>query len=200
MAESAVQICNNALIKLGANTITSLSDDTKPARLCNKIYTVLRDDLLRSHPWNFAIGRSSLAQLVDAPAFGFSFQYQLPSDSLRVLRLNDSHTPYRIEGRKLLTDSNTVNLIYIKQVTDEAQFDSNYSNILALRIAAQLAYVITNSVRLSESLKQEYRLELNRAKMHDAQEDSIYILETDTFTNSHLVSGRHSIIFESSTS
>ena len=77
MAESAVQICNNALIKLGANTITSLSDDTKPARLCNKIYTVLRDDLLRSHPWNFAIGRSSLAQLVDAPAFGFSFQYRV---------------------------------------------------------------------------------------------------------------------------
>ncbi len=200
MAVSAVEICNNALIKLGSNTITSLTDDTKPARLCNKMYTIMRDDLLRAHPWNFAIGRATLAQLEAAPAFGFSFQYQLPSDSLRVLKLNTSHIPYRIEGRKLLTDSNTVELIYIKRVTDEAQFDSNYSNILALRIAAQLAYVITNSVRLAESLKQEFRLELNRAKMNDAQEDSIHILQTDTFTSSHLLPLSGSIIFESTTS
>ena len=200
MAISAVEICNNALIKLGSNTITSLTDDTKPARLCNKMYTIMRDDLLRAHPWNFAIARATLAQLEAKPAFGFSFQYQLPSDSLRVLKLNTSHTPYRIEGRKLLTDSNTVELIYIKRVTDEAQFDSNYSNILALRIAAQLAYVITNSVRLAESIKQEFRLELNRAKMNDAQEDSIHILQTDTFTSSHLLPLSGSIIFESTAS
>lgn len=199
MAESAVQICNNALIKLGSNTITSLSDDTKPARLCNKMYSIMRDDLIRSHPWNFTIERAALAQLASTPDFEFAFQYQLPSDCLRVLRLDDPDTEYRIEGRKLLTDSSTVSLIYIKQVTDEAQFDANFSNVLALKIASEIAYAITNSTSLSQALRQAYLKEFSRAKMNDAQEDSIYVLDTDTFTAGRFRGGGSSIVFEAST-
>tara|TARA_R100001530_G_scaffold114015_1_gene80959 strand:+ start:206 stop:1021 length:816 start_codon:yes stop_codon:yes gene_type:complete len=61
MASSEVAICNSALIKLGAAEISSLSDTNKRAQLCNAQYSKLRDELLRSHPWNFAIGRKVLS-------------------------------------------------------------------------------------------------------------------------------------------
>ena len=65
-----VSICSNALRRLGDDPITSLTDDTERARLCNSFYTDARDAVLRCHPWNFAITRTSLAQLSDTPAYG----------------------------------------------------------------------------------------------------------------------------------
>lgn len=200
MATSTVQICNNALIKLGSDTITSLSDNTKPARLCNKMYEIVRDELLRTHPWNFAIEREQLAQISTNPDFGYSYQYQLPADCLRVLKISDTSVEYRIEGRKLLTDANAVKLVYIKKVTDVAQFDSAFSDLLALKLAAELSYSLTDNASLTGTLSELFERRFRRAKMIDAQEDSIYVLETDTFTSGRFTGAVEGITFESSTS
>ena len=40
---SAVSICNNALVKVGATRIIALSDDTKQARTLAAIFDVKRD-------------------------------------------------------------------------------------------------------------------------------------------------------------
>lgn len=185
MAASEVQICNNALIKLGADTITSLSDNTKSARLCNTMYSIVRDEVLRSHLWNFAIGRQQLSQLSTAPSFEFSYQYQLPTDCLRAVRLYNSVEPFRVEGRKLLTDSNSVSLIYIKKETDVGLYDSVFSDILATKLASEIAYSITKNSGLSQSLKQEYDIKLKHAKRFDAQEGTPLDLTTNTFTSAH---------------
>lgn len=55
-----IDICNEALDKLGVETITSFSDDSKQARHCSRRYDRLRKKLLRSHWWNFAIKREIL--------------------------------------------------------------------------------------------------------------------------------------------
>lgn len=59
-----VQIANLALRRLGANTITSLTDGSRNATVVNDVYTLLLYELLRSHPWNFATRRAALAQVV----------------------------------------------------------------------------------------------------------------------------------------
>ena len=84
-----VSICANALRRLGDDPITSLTDDTERARLCNAFYAPARDLVLRAHPWNFAITRATLAQLSDTPAFEYSYQYALPTSPLclRVLQM-----------------------------------------------------------------------------------------------------------------
>lgn len=187
MASSVIEICNNALIKVGADAITALTEDVKAARVCNRIYEIMRDDLLRSHPWNFAIARSSLAKLSAAPAFGYSSQYQLPSDCLRVLGVQDIYKEYRIEGRKVLTDSNAIKLVYIKKEEDPTQYDSSFSNLLALKLAAEIAYTMTNDAGLAQLLSREYKEELKKAKRLDAQEDSLKELTTTTWTDGRFV-------------
>jgi len=85
-----VSICSNALRRLGDAPITSLTDDTERARLCNAFFPDARDTVLRAHPWNFAITRASLPQLSDTPAYGFNYMYALPTDPycLRVLEMS----------------------------------------------------------------------------------------------------------------
>ena len=82
---SVVDICNRALQKLGAESITSLTQNTENARACNSCFEFLRDAELRAHPWNFAIKRAQLAADLTPPEFGYDLRYQLPSDYLRLL-------------------------------------------------------------------------------------------------------------------
>ena len=55
MAQSAVDICNSALQKLGAASILSFQDNSREARQCNIAYDSNRRSELRKHDWNFAI-------------------------------------------------------------------------------------------------------------------------------------------------
>ncbi len=92
-----VSICSNALRRLGDDPITSLTDDTERARLCNSFYPDARDAVLRLHTWNFAATRASLAKLATAPAYGYANQFSLPSDCLRVLSMEEPHFNFKVE-------------------------------------------------------------------------------------------------------
>jgi len=62
MAASDIEVCNKALVTLGAQTITSLSSSTPTDRelLCQKLYPDALKAVLRSHPWNCATRRCYL--------------------------------------------------------------------------------------------------------------------------------------------
>ena len=185
-----VSICSNALRKLGDDPITSLSDNTERARLCNGFYEPARDSILRSHPWNFAITRATLAQLSSTPAYGFSYQYALPTDPycLRVLEMEYQDYIFKIEhlagtGRVLLTDESTAKILYIGKITDTAQFDSLFVDTLTAKLALDLAYPITNSVKVQENMFNLLQQKLSLARSVDGQEGFIDDLVSDTFTD-----------------
>ncbi len=115
---SVVEICNGALNQLGATTILSLTEDSKNARLCNQRFTQVRDAVFRSHPWNCLQKRQELAADTDAPAWGFKFAYTLPADCLRLLRILDYDSNYKVEGRKILSNTSSMKILYIARVTD----------------------------------------------------------------------------------
>ena len=78
---SDTDVANVALRLIGStNPITSLTDGSDNAKVVNAIYTEVRDDLLRSHPWNFATKRVKLSRLSTDPTFEFDFAYALPTD------------------------------------------------------------------------------------------------------------------------
>lgn len=183
MAQSEVQICNIALLKLGVDAITSLSDNTKPARACNLLYPIARDDLLRSHLWNFAITRVALGQLTTTPVYGFSYMYQLPADDLRILSV-DPDLPYKIEGKKLLSNSDAVSVKYIKQETDPTVYDSIFVDLLALRLALDLSAHLVGDPNVVNLLYKLYTQKAAEARRSDAQEDTPDKVETSTWVNS----------------
>ncbi len=185
-----VSICSNALRRLGDSAITSLTDDTERARLCNAFYADARDAVLRLHPWNFAITRTSLAQLSDTPSYGFAYQYSLPTSPycLRVLGMEYEDYIFKVEnystqGRVLLTDEGTAKILYVARITDTTQFDALFVDVLTAKLALDLCYPITNSVSLQDKMQKLYQLKLSDARSIDGQEGFIDDLVSDTFTD-----------------
>ena len=185
MAHSEVSICNAGLISLGEETITALTDNVKAARLCNQRYETLRDAVLRDAKWNFALERAQLAQLVSTPAFGFSTEFQLPTDCLRVLKTDDDLDTYKVEGRKIRSNASSMKILYIRKITDPALFDSMFAEALSARISVALAIPLTDSKSTLEAMKVLYDEAIADARGADAQENgSIEVYEADEWLNS----------------
>ena len=185
-----VSICSNALRRLGDDPITSLTDDTERARLCNSFYTDTRDAVLRLHPWNFAITRASLAKLSTAPAYGFANQFSLPTNPycLRVLGMEYEDYIFKVEnvathGRVLLTDEATANIIYVARITDTNLFDAMFVDVLTQKLAVDLAYPVTNSTTLQTQMQKVFEKKLSEARSIDGQEGFMDDLVSDTFTD-----------------
>tara|TARA_X000001382_G_scaffold113261_1_gene90979 strand:- start:788 stop:1378 length:591 start_codon:yes stop_codon:yes gene_type:complete len=178
---SVVDICNNALIDLGASAISSLTEDSKAARLCNQRFDSIRDTVFRFHPWNCLVKRASLAADTDTPAFEYSYQYTLPTDPycLRVLSLETADFLFKVEGRKILTNETTVNIIYVARVLDTNEYDFGLIETLSAALAASLAYPLIGSVSLSQQMKANYDQKLIESRFVDATEGSPGNIITD---------------------
>lgn len=194
---SVVDICNEAMDLLGAATITALTENSKEARLCNRRFATVRDQVLRAHPWNAVVTRKELAQDSVAPAFGFSYQYTLPTNPycLRVLSFwnanvdneiaaYDSQNMFKVEGRKILTDESTCKIIYLGRVTDTEQYDSLLSSTIAHKLASEVAYAITGSNSIGQQIFQLYQARLSEARSMDAAEGVPDKIIADSFINS----------------
>jgi len=167
---SVVQMCNSALNQLGAASITSLTDNSKNARLCNERYETIRDAVFRSHPWNSLIKRQQLAQDTATPAWGFKYQFTLPSDSLRVLAIDAYNSDYKVEGRKILSNESTIKLIYVSTITDPNEMDVLLRETISAALASDLAYSITANLQVSGLMAEKYQAKLSEARHSDASE------------------------------
>ena len=167
---SVVQICNSALNQLGAASITALTDNSKNARLCNERYNTVRDSVFRSHPWNSLIKRIQLAQNTSTPVYGFSYQFNLPSDCLRVLTIDAYNSDYKVEGRKILCNESSIKLVYVSQVTDPNEMDVLLRETIAAALAADIAYAITANLQVTKLMQERYEFKISEARHADASE------------------------------
>lgn len=177
---SPVSIANRALIHLGAETILLLSDNVKQARVLAAMFDDTRDAELRANRWKFAIKRTRMSALADAPTWGYSYQYELPDDYLAMVQVNDIYistgtkqkAPWSVEGRRVLTDLGApLALRYVSRVTDTTLFDALFVDVLALRLAMNACEALTQSDTKFQKLAQLYKEALNRAVRVDAVEN-----------------------------
>ena len=170
MSVSVAAICNKALTLLGANRITDLDDDSLEAKLCKEHFSDVRDELLRSHPWKFALGRASLSASSTAPAWGWTYQYPLPNDCLRVVGVEgQEQDDWTEEGRMLMTDSEVANIKYIKRIETVGSFDPNFTAVLALDLAIALSYALTTSQGLRADIAKLREEKVKEARTYSAQ-------------------------------
>jgi len=158
-ATSKVKICNLALTLIGADTINAIDDDSTPAKKCNAIYDYILEDLLTSCPWTFAQKRVALALLDEDPVYtddGVAYVYQKPTDCLKVNFTNVENALVKIEGDKILSDTASLYIMYTYNVTDPTKYTPKFTTALAGRLAAELAFPITNSRTLAADLMNVY--------------------------------------------
>lgn len=177
---SVIDICNNALDKLGHQSIMSLTDGNKAAKLCNRNWTSARDKVLRDHPWNFAVKRAALAPITTAPAFGFGREFKLPTDCLRLIEVLDHHSgEYQVEGESILANGTVLYIRYVRRVEDPNTYDSLFCDAVSLALAIDMCESLTQSSTKEQWLTEKYREAIQRAKFIDAQENPPSSFEED---------------------
>lgn len=181
-----VDAINRALVKIGANTIASLTDQSEQARKVNALFKGVAQAELRRQAWSFAKGRASLAPLLASPGLPtFGAGYNLPDDCLRLVWLGDmwvfstireaSVDPdptYAIEGRTLLANGNGAqDIVYIRDLSDSVElWDALFVDAFVCRLAVELTHPITKNMQLRQSIKQDYAEALKEAKRVNAIE------------------------------
>lgn len=149
---SQLDIANWALMLLGEKRLSSLSDDNANAENILAGWDMLRDALLRSQAWNFAIERESLAADSAEPEWGYDYQYSLASDVVKVLNVgeyypggdisdfrNSETAEYRIEGRKILTSYGApLKVRWVVNSKDIGEWDISFAQLLAADLAQYL--------------------------------------------------------------
>ena len=193
MAQSIVGIANRALQLLGAGAVLNLTDNTLEAVECMRCYDSCRRAELRAHIWNFATARVSLAPDATAPAFGYQYQFSLPVDCVRIVYPNDAELDWKVEGRKILTNSLVspfgsspyngvvvtsgvatlgaqLNLEYIQDVQDPTVFDPCFCEALAARMARAMCERLTQSNQKQQTLAEAYKEAISEARLTDAFE------------------------------
>tara|TARA_R110000824_G_scaffold103412_2_gene245620 strand:+ start:1114 stop:1671 length:558 start_codon:yes stop_codon:yes gene_type:complete len=177
-ASTFVSISNRALTFLGAQPITSLADDTKEARACNRMHEQSRDQVLRNHAWNFAMKRVILAANTTVPIWEYANSFDWPSDCLRIIEV-DTTEEWVVEGRTIASDAAApLNITYISQVSDPTLFDALFVETYSLRLAADISYEITASQQVMSNMEELFRRKLAEARVVDGQE-SLSANETD---------------------
>lgn len=176
---SLVDIANMAILRVGSQPVADLDGNSTIQVACRVAWPFVRRRILRSHSWNAATVRTTLARLTDEPAWDFESQYQIPADCLHVMEVDTTYD-WRVENGRILTDGNgTIDIRYIKDETDTAKYDAGLAMVMALGLAVEICEKITSSRPKRELLLDEYLRMLNDAMMEDGQEQSPAEFEED---------------------
>lgn len=154
MPASDTEIANDALGRLGISPIMELSDDSKQAQFAKRFFDQTREEVLAARPWTFAIKRANLNALSTAPVSEWQYAYQLPSDFLRLVQINNDEIEtikfkYAIEGRTIVTDESPITICYVARVTDPTLYSPLFSEAFALKLASKLVGPLTGALKLS---------------------------------------------------
>jgi hypothetical protein len=164
-----ISICNAALLMANASEINSFDDSTREARMCKALYETTKNFVMQKHPWSFTLFQEELAQTINTPLFDYRYEYQLPTDYLRILKID---TPpgneYRILKDKLLTDQTAVEVLYQKD-PGEAFYPAYFTRTVEFRMAELLSKALVQDENMAQIYQADYLLAIREARGIDSQ-------------------------------
>lgn len=180
MAQSKTEICNRALLVLGAQGILNATQEVETARACDLAYDPMLRLLLEEGEWTFATKRAQLTRLQETPVFQFNYAYALPTDLFRMHRVYIGDTLeivdsilYSVESGALLCDfDHPVYIVYTRSIVDPRLFSELFSDALAYKIAAYIQPTIVESDSKQQFLEGKYLQAIRLAKAHDSMGQS----------------------------
>lgn len=187
---SKIDLISRALLLTGHDTINSLSQPGRVARVAINLYDDAKESELKNADWTFAHFKVQLSKLVAEPIDEFESQYQLPSDLLKVIYIKP-RVRYKIyEGDKLYTnETGTIFLDYVANVS-EARMPGDFSRMLELALASDYGIPIREGFTTSQLLRQRYDIARRRALQNDASQQPLDPIRSNPFIAARFGGGR----------
>ena len=173
-------VSNAALGHIGAKRIDDFDDTSEPnpqTIYCRLYLEKTRDALIRSHLWRFAKKRIVLAA-TGGPVFEWTYQMELPADFLRAISIYDGSTTrdgsttasWELEGNTLLIDSSSINLRYIRRVTDPDDWDALFYETMELTLARKLVIPLSQDLELKKDIDTDLAVLMRKVRAMDRAE------------------------------
>lgn len=157
-----VEISNIALSLIGQTPITSLDAANNISRTVKTHYALSRDWVTMQREWRDAVKRVALdTPYVEAPPFGYSSQYEVPDDCLRIIEVRESNTPseensinptkWDFEGGMILANCDSgIKVKYLSRFADDIPV--HLMDVIALELARRICIPITSSNTMLQTL------------------------------------------------
>lgn len=175
---SKTKIFNKALILMGASPVSADTDNLKSANTLREIWDLTLLSTFQDHPWRFAKGREVLSPTNTTPVWEWDYQFELPADFVRLLKVKDKEPCVR-EGNYLLANTDTLYIQYTRLVTDISTYPGLFMEALAARLAADSCERIVNSTAKVQEIMAFYDHKKRMAQSIDSQEGDNEELDDD---------------------
>lgn len=190
---NVITICNLALSHIGENpNIASIDppEGSAHAEKCALFFGVVRDEVLESHLWRFALRRTTLPRL-DGDLRDGRGRYQLPTDYLRAVSLSmpdglpvdrlsfdadamlsgfTARAGFDIEGDVLLTHEEDFDFVYLSRMDDITRWPNTLKQAMTRLLAAYVAGAISKDQGIIRAQMQWYQQLIEQAKTIDAND------------------------------
>lgn len=174
---SSVAIASNALNLLGEQSITSLTDGTVRANLCNAHFAPSRDQALEDFKPNFAKAYKALAASVTVPITIWSYAFPLPADYIAMVEVLPAYSDYEIVSNHIYTNESSAIIKYIYRQTDTSTWTPMFADAMMYQLAYRIAPVLKASKR--DEMMAAYTEAKRLAKTIDSQEESARVINAD---------------------
>ena len=197
-AYSIIGIWNMSLGRIGQPKIDLPAENSIAGIQLDIVWPFIRDEVLSEVGPKFAKTRIALTQSATVPAGMYDYAYVLPADFLKIPMQNNHdanvasgdstffynglYHNYIIEALEdetlcLFTDfdntSQDLILTYIRRIENVARYSPAFINALSYRLAAEVAIVLSESVRKFETMTTLYSRALLRAKADSQSFDKV---------------------------
>ena len=192
-----VDICANALIRLGEQPITSLDatvDESDAALVCRNLYPRVKENYLSIYNWRFSMKRQQLAKDSTTPINKWKYRYPLPStaiSSMTITVYNDAgegvpaFKRYERFENFLWTDAEEIYIVFQDNVREEL-WAKYFVELMILAMAAELAFPVTDQQTTAEYWEKKRDKQFAIAKSRDAQHNP-----TRRLTGSRIIAARN---------
>ena len=160
MAFTAVEICSNALVRLGASPIQSFTEGTDIATTCESVYNMKKDFMLAAYPWRFTKKYAQLSRLTAPPVAQWTYQFTLPSDritsGLPTVYASESTYAIPVQDYTIIGDVLMTHLpeLWVEYQADvkEAIWAPYFVELMTYVLMDELCFYVTDNAALKQQI------------------------------------------------
>lgn len=189
MAEK-LDIYKQALLHLGQETITALTDDVESVHVFDAAWDGVVEDAFCSGDWNFAKASAQLSESsTGTAAAGYRYVFDYPDDYTRTIAVSpyegfrEPFYDYVDEGGYLSANADTIWLRYISDTkqADPTTWPTMFWRYVAMSLAYETCDKLTNGVTKQADLEKRLDKALRKARSVDARNENNKRLATGSW-------------------
>ena len=179
---SKIDICNQGLVLIGANTIASFTDNNVESKVSNQLYETTLKAMLTKARWRFATKQAQLSKSATDPLDKWDSAYQIPSEAILIhtVTVSDNVILYDRYNEFLYTNTSASDVVVCHYTFQphEQEFPEYFTQALVFELASLFAGAVARNDSLSLLYQRRAQQQLVTARSMESQTQTTRKLNT----------------------